>query len=243
MPAGPSALQVNTMIEPPQVLTVKKTWQRPTQDQIAAFQSVPTGFVADALGGGGALSMSIKPIGDGLDIQCIAAGPAITVDNGPADVLGTFAALSMVVPGDVLVAGFSGFQGCAAAGDRVMGMLKNAGGAGFVTDGPMRDYAGIVEVALPVWCTGLNPASPYMSGPGSVGLPINVGGQAINSGDMIVADRDGVVVVPFKRINEVIEQLETIKRLEVELDAKVADGLITTDAVSELMGGNQTRYV
>lgn len=231
------------MIESPKILTIKKLWQRPSCEQIAAFQSVPTGFVADALGGGGAMSMNIKPIGDGLDIKCIAAGPALTVDAGPADVLGTFAALSLIVPSDILVVGFSGFQGSAAAGDRVMGMLKNAGGAALVSDGPMRDYAGIVDVGLPVWCTGLNPASPFLTGPAAVGLPINIGGQAVSSGDMIVADRDGVVVVPFDKIDAVIEKLITIKAMEKELDAKVAEGLITIEAVSALMSSEQTRYV
>jgi len=141
----------------------------------------------------------------------------------------------------VVVSAFAAHQGCAAAGDRVTGMMKNCGAAGFVTDGPVRDYAGIVEVGLPVWCSGLTPASPYSSGPGSVGFPIQIGDQEVETGDMIIADRDGVVVVPFERIDETLAGLERVKEAEQELDARVADGLKIPDSVAELLGSDKTR--
>ena len=70
-------------------------------------------------------------------------------------------------------------------------MLRNCGGAALITDGPVRDYAGIVRSKLPVWCNGLNPASPYTNGPGFVGSPAQIGGQTVRSGDIVVADQDG----------------------------------------------------
>ncbi len=179
------------MIEEPKPLTIKKNWERPSKEQIKAFNNMPSGFVTDALDGHGTLSIDIKPVGDGRDINCVVVGAAVTAGNNAADIMGTLAALNFIQEDDVLVASVSGHQGCAAAGDRVMGMLKNCGGVGFVTDGPMRDYAGLVEVGLPAWCTGLTPASPFTKGPATVGLPINIGGQKIESGDVIVADRDG----------------------------------------------------
>lgn len=227
------------MIEEPPRLTIRKPRRRPTAEQIAAFQGVPTSYLCDSLGGGGALSSTIRPIGEGRDLHCVAAGPALTADNGPGDVLATLAALSFARPGDILVAAFAGHQGCAAAGDRVVGMLRNAGGAGFVTDGPMRDYAGIVSVGLPAWCTGLTPASPFSKGPGRVGDPVNIGGQQVATGDMIVADRDGVVVVPFNRIDEVIEKLAHVRRLEDELDARVAQGLAEFATIREMLDNGQ----
>ena len=213
------------MIEAPPTLTVKSSIRRPTDAQIAAFQDVPTGFVVDALFGGGALSSDIQPLGAGRDLHCVAAGPALTANNGAADVLATFAALNFIQGGEIVVAAFDAHSGCAAAGDRLIGMMKNCGAAGFVTDGPVRDYTGIVPVGLPVWCTGITPASPHMSGPGTVGFPVQIGGQEVETGDMIVADRDGVVVVPYERLDEVIQSLERIRELETELDAKVATGL------------------
>lgn len=227
------------MIEEPPLLTIRSAGPRPTATQVAAFRDIPTSLVCDALGGGGALSAVIRPLGDGRDLDRIVAGPAITADNGPADVLATLAALSYVQPGDVLVAAVAGHQGCAAAGDRVMGMLRNAGGAALVTDGPVRDYAGIVKAGIPVWCTGLTPASPYSKGPGRVGEPVNVGGQQVATGDMIVADRDGVVVVPFERVDAVIARLADVHRQEQELDARVSDGLREFDSVREMLATGQ----
>lgn len=231
------------MIEEPRKLTIKRTLRRPTDEQVAAFQNVPTGFVADALWGRGSLATDIGPVGDGRDINCVVAGPALTAQNGPADILATIGSLKFIRPGDVLVASVDGHQGCAAAGDRVMGMLKNSGGAGFVTDGPVRDYAGIVGVGLPVWCTGLNPGSPYGEGPGRIGFPVVIGGQQVATGDMIVADRDGVVVVPFDMIDEVIARVAQVRTLEEELDAEVAKGLKIPAPTLEFLDSDDTIYV
>ncbi len=231
------------MIEEPSALTVKRNRRRPTDAQIAAFQGVPTSFVVDAMFGGGALAPEIRPIGDGRDVHCVAAGPALTAECGPADILATLAALKFIRPGDILVSSFAAHQGCAAAGDRAMGMLKNCGAAGFVTDGPVRDYAGLVDVGLPVWCSGLNPGSPFTVGPGKVGLPVQIGGRQVDSGDMIVADRDGVVVVPFDRIDEVVERLDTIKTLETELDAQVAAGLRVPQSILDVVESDATVFV
>jgi 4-hydroxy-4-methyl-2-oxoglutarate aldolase len=228
------------MIEAPPMLTISTAFRRPTDAQISAFQGVPSGFVVDALFGRGALSCSIQPIGAGRDIHCVAAGPALTADCGAADVLATFAALKFIRPGDVVVSAFAAHMGCAAAGDRLVGMMKNCGAAGFVTDGPVRDYVGIVPVGLPVWCAGLTPASPHMSGPGSVGFPIQIGGQEIETGDMIVADRDGVVVVPFERIDEVIQKLARISELEKSLDGEVAQGLKVPSWVEAYLASDKT---
>ena len=134
------------MIEAPPVLTINSARQHPSAEQIAAFQGVPTGFVVDALGGRGALAVGIGQVGDGRDMRSVAAGPALTADCGAADVLATFAALRFARPGDIIVAAFAGHLGCAAVGDRLMGMMRNNGVAGCVTDGPARDYEGIVEV-------------------------------------------------------------------------------------------------
>ncbi len=230
------------MIEEPATLTIKKSLRRPSDAQIAAFQNVPTGFVVDAMFGKGAMSADICPIGDGRDLKCIAAGPALTVDNTPGDILALLASLNSISQGDMVVSAFAGYQGCAAAGDRVTGMMKNNGAAGFITDGPMRDYAGVVAVGLPTWCTGLTPASPFAKGPGSIGYPIQISGQQVETGDMIIADRDGVVVVPYPQIDRVIEALTHVTTLETELDAQVADGLKIPENILEMLAGDGVKY-
>ena len=230
------------MIEEPPLLTIRRKSRRPSAAQIAAFQDVPTSFVVDALYGGGALSSAIRPLGDGRDIDCRAAGPALTVDCGPGDILALVAALDSIRPGDIVVSAFGGHQGCAAAGDRVIGMIRNCGAAGFVTDGPTRDYAGVVAVGLPVWSTGLTPASPFSNGPGTVGFPIQIADRQVETGDMIVADRDGVVVVPFDRIDPVIGMLAKVRALEAELDAEIAGGLTVPAEIRDLLASDKVEY-
>lgn len=231
------------MIEEPPILTINNNRRRPSAAQIAAFQNVPTGFVVDALQGGAAMDQAIKPVVRETALEGSVAGPALTVDCGPADILATLASLKFVSSGDIVVTAFAGFQGCAAAGDRVCGMMKNNGAAAFVTDGPVRDYTGIAEVGLPVWATGLTPESPFSKGPGAIGFPVQVGGRQVETGDMIIADYDGVVVVPYARIDEVITSLETVRKLEAELDAEVQEGLKIPAAIEELLQGDSIGWV
>jgi len=231
------------MIEEPPLLTIRRALRRPTDAQTAAFQDVPTGFVVDAMYGAGAMPPAIRPLGDGRDYSCQAAGPALTVETGPADILGLVASLPSIRPGDIVVSAFAGHQGCAAAGDRVCAMMRNNGAAGFVTDGPCRDYAGIVAVGLPVWATGLTPGSPFSNGPGRVGFPIQVAGCPVETGDMVVGDRDGVVIVPFDRIDEVIAALPAVAAREADLDAEVQAGRRMPAAISDLLASDKVRYV
>ena len=228
------------MIEEPKKLTIKRPTRRPTAKQIAAFQGVPTSFVVDAMFGGGSLTTAIAPLpGQTAHV----AGPALTVYNRPSDILALLGALAFITEGDVVLSSAAGFQGCAAAGDRVCGMIKNNGGAGFVTDGPMRDLTGLNEVGLPAWCTGLNPDSPYSTGPGKIGLPIQIGGQRVETGDMVIADENGVVIVPFDQIDTVVLRLQSVTEAETALDAEVADGLKIPPAIAELLDGPDVDWV
>lgn len=212
------------MIESPPALTLIASAPRPTEAQIAAFQGVETAHIADAMGGTAAMDTTISPLGFGRDLPTFAAGPALVCDSGPSDIIATLGAIEHMFPGDILVHAAHGNQKCATIGDQVSGMLKNAGAAAFVTDGPMRDYEGIVKTGLPCWCTGLNPNSPSANGPGVTATSAVVGGRHVSTGDMIVCDLNGVVVVPFARIDDVIAKVAEVKRMEEELAAKVRDG-------------------
>ena len=223
------------MIEEPPKLQIHANFHRPSKAQIDAFRGIPTGFLCDAMEGQGALCSSIQHIGHGRDLPNHAFGPALVADNGPAEILATMGAVHIAQAGDIVVAAVHGHRNCSTAGDQFCGMMKNKGIAGFVTDGEMRDYDGIVAAGLPAWCAGLSPNSPYSNGPGKVGFGAVVGGRYIESGDMIVADRDGVVVVPFARIDAVIAQLQAIKDLEVTLEARVKSGFCEMPAIEAML--------
>ena len=227
------------MIEEPKILTIKRPSRRPTDTQIAAFKDVPSSFVSDALLGKGALAMNIKP----LYGTPHAVGPALTADNSPGDIMGTMAALKYVQPGDMIMTAFAGHQGCASCGDRVLGMFHNSGAAGFVTEGPMRDLSGIIAVGMPAWCTGVNPTTPFTTGPAKMGTPILIGGQKVETGDMIVADADGVVVVPFDQIDHIVAKLAIIKEQEAGLDAKVANGLTIPEKFAAFLESDDVEYI
>ena len=94
-----------------------------------------------------------------------------------------------------------------------------------MTDGCVRDLPGIRMVGLPCYCVGVTPNSPARSGPGTVGFDITLGGHPVASGDVVVADADGVVVVPKARLHEVIARLPAIRKAEAEMDQSVRDGL------------------
>ncbi|WP_394689393.1 RraA family protein [Hoeflea sp.] len=231
------------MIEEPPKLQIRKTIRRPSAAQIEAFRGIPTGFLCDAMEGQGALCSTIQPIGGGRDLPTHAHGPAVVAENGPAEILATMGAVHVSQPGDIIVSAVHGHKNCSAAGDRFCGIMKNRGVAAFVTDGQMRDYPGIVAAGLPAWCAGLSPNSPYSNGPAKVGFGAVVGGRYIETGDMIVADIDGVVVVPFARIDAVIAQLAAIQELETALDAKVQAGLREMPAIEAMLADGTAKLV
>ncbi len=225
------------MLEEPPLLRIfgRGSRNRPTPAQIEAFRGAQTGHVCDALGGDGALDLAIKPLAGGASVLC---GPALTADCGPADILGITAALTEVEPGDVVVQATGGWMGCAALGDLVAGRAQNAGAAGVVSDGCVRDVPGILALGLPVFCAGINPNSPFSKGPGAVGHPVSVGGRQVCSGDMIIGDQDGVVVVPFDQIDAVLAALDTIRAAEAIVEAKVKSGLVTPEALADLIASD-----
>ena len=232
------------MIENPPLIQIKKpaSRNRPNQKQLNYFKDVPTGFICDALDGYAALDPSIKPLLIPGKIVNHIVGPALTVFSGAADVLGMAIALSEIQEGDIVVNSVSGFQGTAAVGDRIAGMIKNNGGVGLVTDGPMRDLNGIIETGLDCFCTGLNPNSPYNSGPAKIGFPITIGGMSVKSGDLIIGDIDGVAVVPFERINEIAQKVQRVAEIEKGRDAEVQNGLKIPQKIVELINSDKVKY-
>ena len=208
------------MIEEPPPLVFAPAIERPPAKLIEALRGVPTSFIADAMGGSGALDRRIRPIVGGSLF-----GVALTCDCGAGDNLALIAAVNEAVAGDVLVAATGAFEGAAVTGDLLLGVALNRGVAGFVTDGLVRDLADLEALGLPVYAAGVNPNSPGKHGPGTVGLPVVCGGRAISSGDLIVGDRDGVVAVPRGRLEATLANLERVKAAEAAMLERVRAGL------------------
>jgi 4-hydroxy-4-methyl-2-oxoglutarate aldolase len=223
----------------PVPLTIRRDWPRPDAKTLAAFKDAPTGFVVDAIGRAGALDHRIRPVWKGPHF----VGSALPVWTTARDNLAPYAAISFAKPGDVMLIATGAYEGAAVIGDVVVGMMRNAGIAAAVTDGLVRDVQGIAEVGIPVYARGLTPNSPFKHGPGTIGLPIAIGGQAVEAGDLVVGDGDGVVIVPRWRIAEAAAELAAIREKESGMDALVKSGATAPSWLAARLTGDGVRYV
>ncbi|MCW5744947.1 MAG: RraA family protein [Alphaproteobacteria bacterium] len=228
------------MLDDPPLLTIRQTFARPDPARVAALTGAQTGHLVDCMDGRGALDWRIKPLDPANATIC---GTAITAFAYPADNLGVFGALHQAQPGDVIVVANDSYTGTALIGDLVCGMMKNKGVAGFVTDGLARDRAGIVASGLPVFCAGISPNSPARNGPGTTNLPVLCGGVAVSPGDVVVADADGVVIVPQAMLDLVIERLQAVRAAEAAAEAAVKAGATMTAAVERLLNSDRVKRI
>lgn len=228
------------MIDEAPVLTIAHAFERPPADLVDALRGTPTSQIVDAMGGSGALDWRIKPIVLGQDRFC---GVARTSDCGPCDNLALMASIAHAEPGDVLVTATASYERAAVTGDLTLGMARNQGVVGFVTDGMVRDLDGIRDVGLPCFARGLTPNSPARSGPGTVDLPVVLGDVVVQSGDVVLGDPDGVVIVPRARLHEVVEALVAVRAAEAAVLEKVQGGLRVFPFVQALLEGGSIRRV
>ena len=219
-------------------VTIHKNIARPDADIIKKFV-VPTGYIADVQGRRGALDCGIKPL---FDFPAF-AGPAVTVKTVPDDNLAVFAAMSVVQTGDVLVVATDNWTGSAVMGDLVATIFKNSGIAGVVTDGAVRDLAGISQVGLPVYARGLTANSSQKNGPGTIGAEISIGGVIVRSGDIIVGDSDGIAVLSRENISDALDGIKAVRERERAIEERIAAGMTMPDWVKDFLAGDRVKII
>ncbi|MEZ5851719.1 MAG: RraA family protein [Hyphomicrobiaceae bacterium] len=228
------------MLEDPPLLTIARSWSRPAPETLARLAGVQTGQAVDAMEGRGALDAAIKA----LDVSCCTVlGTAITCETGPNDNLAILGALALAKPGDVLVSASEGFAHSAVFGDNTAIMARNKGLAGVVIDGMMRDLAGLLPVGLPLFCRGITPNSCVRSGPGRIGVPVVVGGVTVHPGDVVIGDRDGIVIVPQRDLQRLLPRIDAILAAEVETQKKIRAGFSNLGGIEDLLASSRVRYV
>ncbi|SOE46555.1 RraA family protein [Orrella dioscoreae] len=156
--------------------------------QAAGFQAA---ILADVAGRRGTLHARVAPVHERMAL----AGPAFTVEVRPGDNLMIHAAIAMAKPGDIIIVDGKGDQTAALMGTLMLSACKKLGLGGVVIDGAIRDKLEILDLGFPVFSAGFNPAGPTKFVPGRINHPVSVGGVAVQPGDLIVGDADGVVVV------------------------------------------------
>lgn len=142
------------------------------------------------------------------------AGPAFTVKTAPGDNLLVHKALDIAQPGDVIVVDAGGFADHAIIGELMATHARTRGIAGLVIWGAIRDSAELGAGSYPVFACAVTHRGPYKNGPGEINVPVMMGGMAVNPGDIIVGDADGLVAVPQEIAERVLASAKAILEKE-----------------------------
>ena len=185
-----------------------------------------TATVSEALGRMPSIDGAIGPVWGPASV----AGPAFTVEAAPGDLLALHHAVEQAPKGSVLVVATHETD-AAVWGDFIGQDAKLRGIAGLVTDGRVRDAAGLRRLGFPTFARGVTPRAGTEQEPGRLQVPVTLCGVTVSPGDWVVADDDGVVIVPASRLDDVLcfgrERLEREPRLRRELE----QGTPTLDAL------------
>ena len=203
------------------------------QEKLIQLRDLGTATIYEAQGAKGALDSGMKPI----DPTVRLAGPALTVDARPADNLILHYAVLKAKPGDVLVVDAKAFMEAGPWGDVLTLQAMKLGIAGLVINGCVRDANLIIELGFPVFCRGLSIKGTGKNQPGKVNVPITIGDAVIRPGDIIVGDRDGLVVVAQDEVDMAIAS--SIAREEKEVNQRKAIEAGTSNTV-ELLNLGET---
>lgn len=197
-----------------------------------ALRQLGAATIYEAQGAKGALDSGIKPIAPGMRL----AGPALTVDTRPADNLMLHYAMLKAQPGDVLVVDAKGFLEAGVWGDVFTEQAQRIGLAGLVIHGAVRDAAAMTEAGFPVFSRGLSIKGTGKHQPGRLNVTVTIGDVGIDPGDIIVGDRDGVVVVRRHEVDAVLLKSRQREEKEARFRQQIRDGATTV----ELLGLEET---
>ncbi|MFK0295064.1 RraA family protein [Streptomyces sp. NPDC090442] len=156
--------------------------------------------LADVLGRAQVMDVGIRPLWPSVPRV---AGPAFTVHCPPGDNLMLHAAIHRAAPGSVIVVD-SGDPNYALAGGNVCAVAQRRGIAAFVADGLIRDLAEVRASGFPVFARGVIPIPGSKKAVEPLNVPVRCGGVPVSAGDVVVADEEGIVVVPKDRQDEVL---------------------------------------
>lgn len=152
-------------------------------------------------------------------------GSALTVKTRAGDNLFIYKAMTMIQPGHVLVIDAAGDVTNACIGEIMKRYLQQRGCAGVIVNGAIRDVAAFAADDFPCYAVGNVHRGPYKDGPGEVNVPVSIGGQVIQPGDVVVADEDGIVTFPVSSADALVEAARRHAEKEDRIMAEIASGV------------------
>ncbi|MEM9270646.1 MAG: RraA family protein [Pseudomonadota bacterium] len=210
------------------VVQHETNFQRLSQNELAAWADAEAAAVSDCLGRAQAMDGGIGP----LDLGMRVIGQARTVRCTVGDNSALHAALNLVEPGDVLVVDAGGFLGKAVWGGLMTQAAQRKEIAGLVVDGAIRDRSEIIALSFPCFARGAVPAGPHKNFGGEIDGRVACGGVAVNPGDLVVADADGVTIVPLDQASDVLIKHQALK----EKEARTLAALDAGGTLAEIYG-------
>lgn len=196
---------------------ISQCWKRPEKKWLSDFSGFPVANIGDAMERLNMCDAGIAPIGTNTDF----VGFAFPVLVPAGDNAAVIKALDYIQPGDVMMINGLGHLDRALVGEQLTQRFQHAGAVAQVIDGAIRDRKVIESTGLPTFSRGTTPAGPYKNGPGVIGEPVAIGGVVCCAGDIVVGDRDGIIVIPFWRAQAVLAAVQEVYRREAQMTAEV----------------------
>lgn len=187
---------------------------RPAPEMIKAYAALSPNELSDVLELSCVMRYEIHPLWPGMPRV---AGPAFTIRTGKHDNLMFHASIYLARPGDVIVVE-AGDDEMAVAGGNVCAIAQRNGVAALVVDGVIRDVVESRENRFPVFARGASPIPAKRVGDGGMNVQVRCGGVVVNPGDVVVADEEGIVVIPRARAEDVLAKAQA----RVAADAKLS---------------------
>ncbi|EAN4945103.1 RraA family protein [Salmonella enterica] len=218
--------------------------KRPTMNAelLKAYEQLPAANIADTMNRIAVLGNGIKRISSPK--KPIMVGFAITVKARAGDNLMLHAALDMATENDVIVVSNEGDRSRALMGEIMVAYAHHTKNiAGIVLDGPIRDIDALSVLDFPLFATGSNPAGPFKEGPGEVNTPIAVGGVAVNPGDLIVGDADGVIVIPLGDAEALLNKAKDYSKFDASKVEAAKNGTANRQWVKKTLAAKGVEFI